>query len=261
MKNLVKFGPTTEEETTDIGSEAIWTDSAKAGASWVLGGAGRLVTNIVTSLPEFPGLRRMLDLGGGHGMFTIYMVAAHASMQGIVFDQPAVVDVARSFIKEYGMEHRVSVMGGDCVKDDIGEGYDLIWDSATLNFVKHDIDSMVRKIFKALNDGGLFITFQDGMIQDQTQLDTMLGHLGHSLTTGMDFCLDQGFITEAALRCGFQSVRCHTIKTPMGPMDMNIARKELEDKNIRIYYGSRKSSNRFSGQYRRYTFYPPFDEK
>jgi hypothetical protein len=84
---------------------------------------------------------------------------------------------------------------------------------------------MISKIFHALNPGGIFISFQDGMTHEMTQPDTMLGHLGDAMRMGGNFSFKQGEICEAMLRCGFKSVRSHTIMTPMGEMDLDIARK------------------------------------
>jgi hypothetical protein len=63
------------------------------------------------------------------------------------------------------------------------------------------------------------------MPHERTKPDTMVGHLADQLTTGVDFSLDQGAVAKSALRCGFRRVRSRTIETPMGPMDMDIARK------------------------------------
>lgn len=213
----------------DYGAEELWVEGTRASASWVLGGVGQQITGIVSQLPEFTNFEKMLDLGGGHGIFCLYLVAAHPSMRGIIFDQPAVVPVAQEFIEEYGMSDRVTVMGGDYTQDSIGEEYDLIWACATLNFVKHDMETMLKKILDALTPGGIFISFQDGMTHEQTKLDTMLGHLGQSMTAGMDLYLDQGFVASVALRCGFQLVHSRTIETPMGAMDMDIVRKHISE--------------------------------
>ena len=225
LADLIRMGPPAADEAGDIADESLWAEGAKSGAGWVLGGMGRKIAGIVSALPEFPGFKKMLDLGGGHGVFTLYMVSEHESMKGTVFDQPAVVKAAEEFIREYELQDRVTVMGGDYLADDIGSGYDLIWASSTLNFVKYQMDEMMKKIYDALSSGGIFISFQDGMTHEQTRPDTMLGHVSHALTTGLDFCLDQGFVADAALRCGFRSVRSRSLETPMGTMDMDIARK------------------------------------
>jgi hypothetical protein len=61
------------------------------------------MAGIVSDLPEFAEFGRMVDLGGGHGMFALYFVDAHPSMTGVVFARSAVVSVAEGFIQEYGM--------------------------------------------------------------------------------------------------------------------------------------------------------------
>jgi len=42
---------------------------------------------------------------------------------------------------------------------------------------------------------------------------------------GQDIGLDQGFIADYMLRAGFKSMRSRTLDTPIGPMDLDIARK------------------------------------
>jgi hypothetical protein len=63
------------------------------------------------------------------------------------------------------------------------------------------------------------------MTDEHTKPGTMLGHLADQLITGVDFSLEQGAVAESALRCGFRWVQSRTIDTPMGPMDMDVARK------------------------------------
>jgi SAM-dependent methyltransferase len=146
-------------------------------------------------------------------------------MTGVIFDRPAVVSVADRFIHEYDMQERISVSAGDYLNDEIGEDYDFIWASATLNFARKGLDPLIRKILDALNPGGIFISFQDGMTHEQTRPDTMLGHLGDAMRMGLDIYFNQGEICQAMLRSGFRSVRSQTVETPWGEMDLDIARK------------------------------------
>ena len=88
------------------------------------------------------------------------------------------------------------------------------------------MDALLRKVHGALNPGGYFISLQDGMTHEGTRPETMLGHMIDVLQTGVDFRLDQGFVAEAALRNGFQSVRSRTLDTPMGTLDLDVARKD-----------------------------------
>lgn len=223
---LIKDGPAPKTKEQDIAAEDFWSEATRAGAGWVTGGVGQELAHIVSALPEFPGFRRMLDLGGGHGMFALYFVQAHSTMTAVVFDRPGVVPVAERFIREWDMDGRVSVMPGDFLTGEIGESYDLVWACSTLNFARHDLDNVVLKVFNALNPGGIFISFQDGMTHEGTRPDTMLGHLGHAMRMGLDIHFTRGEICEAMLRSGFRSVQSQTIETPVGAMDLDIGRKE-----------------------------------
>jgi SAM-dependent methyltransferase len=226
MSKLVKEGPPLPSPEADMGSEEMWVQFAASNANSHRAGMAQQAVEIVSELPEFPSFRKMLDLCGGPGLVGIAIVSAHPSMEGVIFDQPPIIKLAESFIKEYEMEDRMVVLGGDFNHDSIGDGYDLIRASSVLNLNKDDIDSLMKKIYDALNPGGVFISFHDGMTHERTKPDLMvLGWLPIALM-GQDMGLDQGFIVDSMLRVGFKSVRSRTLETPFGPMDLDIGRKE-----------------------------------
>ncbi|MDY6851998.1 MAG: methyltransferase, partial [Thermodesulfobacteriota bacterium] len=153
------------------------------------------------------------------------VAAEHPSMKGVLFDRPPVAEVAEGLFKKFGLEDRMTAVGGDYFIDSIGDGYDLVLAIATLNFTRHDIDPVMTKIHDALNPGGVFISFHDGLTHERTKPEVMvLPGLATSLR-GMDMGLDQGFLAEAMLRAGFKSVRSRTVDTGFGPMDLDIGRK------------------------------------
>jgi hypothetical protein len=88
LTDLVKCGPRTEACDKDFASEELWAEATRATAGWVTGGAGQKMADIIAGLPGFSGFRKMLDIGGGHGMFALYFVAAHPIMTGVVFGRP-----------------------------------------------------------------------------------------------------------------------------------------------------------------------------
>ena len=224
MPQLVKEGPPPPSKM-DMPSEETRAQAAMFMANYQRAIRGPRMAKIVSELPEFPSFKKMLDLGGGPGLIGMAIVAEHPSMKGVIFDKPASVKVAKTFIKEYEMDDRMEVLGGDYTCDSIGEGYDLIWASGTLNFCKDDMDSIVKKIYDALNPGGVFISFSDGLTHERTKPDIMvIGWLSMALT-GQDMGLDQGEIADSMLCVCFKSVRSRTLDTPMGPMDLDIGRK------------------------------------
>jgi len=162
LTDLIQKGPSPPPPQADMDDESFWADAAEAGAGWAAAGIGQMITEIISRLPEFPSFEKMLDMGGGPGIFGIAILGAHPSMKGVVFDQPAVVKVAEKYIRAYKLEDRMETMAGDYMKDSIGRDYDLIWASATLNFARHDMDSMIKKDLRRAQSGRCFCQFCRG---------------------------------------------------------------------------------------------------
>ena len=116
-------------------------------------------------------------------------------------------------------------MDGNYFTDSIGENYDPILAKANLNFYKDKIDFVMKKIYNALNPGGVCVVVTDGLTNEMTKPEIMvLGWLPVAMM-GWDMAFEQGFIADSMLRLGFKSVRSTTLDMPMGPMDMEVARK------------------------------------
>jgi len=224
LPRLVREGPTPRPEAGEE-PEEIWTQYAASGADYQRAGMAQQAVEIVSRLPEFPAFRKMLDLGGGPGLIGVAIVAAHPNMKGIIFDLPAMVKVTETFIKEYKMEDRIDVLDGDYNHDSIGGGYDLVWASASLNFGKDNMDSLMKKIYDALNPGGVFISCQDGLTHERTKPAIHVLSMMSTALMGQDMYFNQGFIADTMLRVGFKCVRSRTLDMPVGPMDLDIARK------------------------------------
>ena len=225
LSKLVKEGPPPPSPEMDMGSEEMWAQFTVSLANYERAGVAQQAVEVVLELPEFSSFRKMLDLGGGPGLVGIAIVASHPNMKGVIFDRPAIIKVAETFIEEYEMEERMDVLAGDYNGDSIGEGYDLIWTSNTLNFARHDLDSLMKKIYDALNPGGVFISFCEGLTHERTKTDFVVLSMMSIALMGQDMCFDQGEIADSMLRVGFKSVRSRTLDAPWGAADLDIGRK------------------------------------
>lgn len=226
IETLVRSGPRSFDAGEEFTSpEDTWAEGARAGAGWAMGEMGTRAARIVSRLPGFAGFEKMLDLGGGHGLFALYMVRKSDILRAVVFDRAPVLTVASALIDQYEMDDRVTVVPGDYMQDDFGDAYDLVWASAALSFAKDHLVDLVKKIYAALNPDGWFISLHDGMTHEQTLPATHLGWLGTLLSHGLDVRFEQGEIAETMLQCGFRSVRSITVDTPMGVLDLDMARK------------------------------------
>ena len=194
-------------------------------ANYQMAGTAQLLAGIVSQLPEFHAMRMMLDLGGGPGLIGIAIVDSHPDMKGVIFDLPGVAETADDNIGKYGLDDRMTVTIGDFDRDPIGSGYDLVLASAVLP-ISRDIDSLVGKIHGALNPGGIFISFHEGLTDERTKPAIhVLGYLP-MVMTGRDMGMDKGLVADSMRRAGFEIIESRTLATPVGPMDLDIGRKQ-----------------------------------
>lgn len=227
LLDLIRQGPAGCPDNQEMGSEDTWLRYAECMANYQRAGLARQAVDIVSNLPGFHSFERMLDLGGGPGIVCLALAGAHPTMSGVIFDKPAVTQIARTFIETYRMAGRVSVKGGDFMTDPIGQDYDLVWASATLNFAGPSLDIPVKKVFQALKPGGVFVSLADGLTRERTQPEQMvLSNLSHALM-GQDIGIDQGRIAQAMERAGFARLISRTVDSSMMPMDLDIAWKAL----------------------------------
>lgn len=119
---------------------------------------GRLqrITREISMFPAFHSFKRMIDLGGGHGLYAIACTALNPDLHAWVFDMPHVIPIASRFIREYGAT-RVHTIGGNFFVDDFGRNYDLVFSSSNPSGKRID---MVPRIAKSLNPGGVFVNVQ-----------------------------------------------------------------------------------------------------
>jgi|ERR1035437_189434 precorrin-6B methylase 2 len=101
-------------------------------------------------------VKKLLDLGGGHGLYAIAFAKINENLQAFVFDLPSVTESTRNFISKYRASN-VDVISGDFFKDEIGSEYDLIFSSFNPG---GKISYILPKIAAVLNPGGIFITRQ-----------------------------------------------------------------------------------------------------
>lgn len=67
----------------------------------------------ITEAYDFSGIRRLVDVGGGHGLLLATVLRAHPSLRGVLFDRPEVVVGATAALEEAGVAERCEIVGGD----------------------------------------------------------------------------------------------------------------------------------------------------
>jgi (2Fe-2S) ferredoxin/predicted O-methyltransferase YrrM len=89
-------------------------------------------------------IRRILDLGGGSGAYSIAFAKASPDAQCEILDLPEVVPLTAEYVRQAGVSAQVTLRAGDMLQDDFGSGYDLIM----LNAICHMFsEEQNREIF------------------------------------------------------------------------------------------------------------------
>ena len=113
--------------------------------------------------------KRMLDVGGGSGAYSIAFAKACPALHAEILDLGAVVPLAEEYIREAGLQSRVRVRPGDMLTADFGEGYDLVLLSAVCHMWGEDDNrSLIKRCAQALVPGGHLVIREFILDEDRT---------------------------------------------------------------------------------------------
>jgi SAM-dependent methyltransferase len=136
------------------------------GAMHVVG--RNIAPKIVETIP-LKAAKRLLDVGGGSGTYTLAFLEAYPDMSATLFDLPDVVEMARARITEAGLMNRVTLAAGDFYKDPLPPGHDLAILSAIIHMNSAEQNlALYQKIFDALVPGGRIVIRDHVMQPDKT---------------------------------------------------------------------------------------------
>jgi (2Fe-2S) ferredoxin/SAM-dependent methyltransferase len=110
-------------------------------------------------------VRRMLDVGGGSGAYSIAFAQANSALRADILDLATVEPVAQCHIQQAGLADRVQVRIGDLRSGPLGEGYDLVFMSAICHMLSpaENLD-LLRRCHRALDPGGR-VVIQDFILE------------------------------------------------------------------------------------------------
>ena len=176
-----------------------------------------IIFDTLRAVPEFVNAKRVLDLGGAHGVYSMAFAQKNPISEVTLFDFPDVIEFAKHFIAKYGMEDRIKFVAGDFNTDDIGNGYDMIFASHVF-YHRKGIESVFGKIYDALNDDGVVIL--NHWVVNETRTSPRISVLFDLYTSIMNrdhHCYTLNEYTNLLGEAGFTKVRIFDIQTPPSP--------------------------------------------
>lgn len=101
------------------------------------------------------GIRRILDLGGGSGAYSIAFAKASPTVEAVILDVPEVVGLTKDYVERAGVASRVKIRPGDMLISPLDGGYDLVMLNAICHmFSPEQNKALLKRAYGALIPGG-----------------------------------------------------------------------------------------------------------
>jgi ubiquinone/menaquinone biosynthesis C-methylase UbiE len=170
-------------------------------------------------------IRKILDIAGGAGAWSIPFVQAIKGARATVLDLPQVIPVAREYTVKFGVADRFDYMESDLHQVDLDDGgYDLI----TLGHVIHtegrqDGVKLIERCFRALADRGMLLIGEFVPNNDRSgpAIPVLFG-LNMMLHTPVGDVFTMQDYREWLRRAGFRAA-IKTIRTPLAVSPLILA--------------------------------------
>jgi SAM-dependent methyltransferase len=102
--------------------------------------------------------RRLVDVAGGHGGFSMAMCRRHPGLEATVLDLPPSVAVGREIVEEQGFSDRISFREGDVFQVGLGEDVDVVSVFNLIHHLPEDRDrELCRMAREVLRPGGCLV--------------------------------------------------------------------------------------------------------
>jgi SAM-dependent methyltransferase/predicted transcriptional regulator len=113
------------------------------------------------------GFRKLLDVGGGSGTYTIAFLKSNPQMTAVLFDLKQVIEMARERLSSEGFLDRTELIAGDFYADELPGGCDLALLSAIIhqNSREQNVE-LFKKAYRALVPGGVLM-IRDHIMNEQ----------------------------------------------------------------------------------------------
>lgn len=184
-------------------------------------GPGRSLAKIV----DLSAARKLLDVGGGTGAFSISLCRAYENLSSTILDFPNVASVGEAFIADEGLSERISYQPGNALQDAWPEPVDAVLMSYLFSGVPGpSIPGLVRKAMTVLAPGGQ-IMVHDFMVDESREGPKLaaLWQLQHTAFNPEAKSITSGYVAGLMEAAGFEDIR--TVAMIPGMTTLVYARK------------------------------------
>ena len=129
-----------------------------------MGGRGQIFLDSI----DLSGRKKLFDVGGGPGLYSILACQKYPQLTATLFDLPETIAIAREFVQEAGLTDRISLRGGSWETDDFGSSNDVVLFSNVLHGPTSMAAMKLQKAFDSMESGGLLAIQEFALNDDKT---------------------------------------------------------------------------------------------
>ena len=120
--------------------------------------AADLGPDLVEHVPVLPGYRRLLDLGGSHGLHSIRFCQRYPHLSAVIVDMPSALTETAEEIERAQLSGRIRLSPGTLQEHDWGRDNDLVFYlSVAHNHTPEENRLAIQQIGESLKPGGLLV--------------------------------------------------------------------------------------------------------
>ena len=178
--------------------------------------AKELAPHIAANI-DLSGRKRLLDLGGGPGTYSIHFCLANPELKAVIFDRPTTEPIAEKVVSSYALSDRISFESGDFnTTTHATEKFDVAWLSHILHSNSYDeCVQLIQKTVDALMPGGLLLVhdFILNTSKDGPEFPALFA-LNMLVGTDRGRSYSDKEITSMLERAGLTEITHHSIRAP-----------------------------------------------
>jgi SAM-dependent methyltransferase len=142
-----------------------WTERPEAGkdfSDYMKVKSTLTVESIVDATPVPARARRLLDLGGSHGLHSIAFCTRYPELTATVFDLPEALATTARAAADAGLGDRVFTQAGSFLTEDLGAGYDVVLLFEIVhNHTPEENAKLIARAARALRPDGVIVILED----------------------------------------------------------------------------------------------------
>jgi len=159
LENVIQTGKGVALHQSFLNDPDSWNTYQRS----MFGFARTIANQIAPLVPVKPNAKKLLDIGGSHGLMGAKICKLHPPMTSTVFDLPDAIAQAQKIGESEGLDDYVSYQAGDALADDLGNNYDVVFVGNLMHhFSEEQNRLLIQKITKALSPNGTLSIYDVG---------------------------------------------------------------------------------------------------